>query len=421
MFHFAFVIFLFFSFFIYSAPLPAISIKKAGLGSLVEKEGSLILSVKGSPYERGYQHGTLLKEKIQYNIAHFIDHPSASKHPRTLLFKEKLPSLLPFISPSILEELQGLAEGSSVELEKILLLNLFPEMFHCSAIAVQGDATADGKLYHVRALDYSMGAMHLKHSAILMIAQPQDALTYLSVSYAGFIGCITGMNEQKIAIGEIGGAGYGSWEGIPMAFLIKQALETSSSLEEVKKLFSSSPRTCEYYYLISDGNQDKAVGVYATPYQIQFIESGSSYALLAPPSMPTLYKDNGLNEKYFISPLTLTSSEYQVAVHSDSKTLVALFHRQPKDCIVMTGFAHPQRYPHLIEDILSHYGSISPFTLQKLLNEKTTLSSNLHNAIFLPSELKVWVSHIGKQGEPAYTQNYTFFDMVSLLKELSFY
>jgi isopenicillin-N N-acyltransferase like protein len=400
--------------------LQAHNLRTEGSASLTEKEGSLILFVEGTPYERGYQHGVLLKDLIHKNIAHFIDNTSAKQHPRTVLFNEKLPFILPFIPATILEELKGLSEGSSVPLQKILLLNLFPEMFHCSAIAVQGDATADKKLYHVRALDYNIGK-NLQHTAVLIVAKPSNAFAYISVSYAGFVGSITGMNEKKIAIGEIGGAGYGHWEGLPMAFLIKEALEKTSSLEEAKQLFSSTPRTCEYYYLISDGNQDKAVGIYATPNQIHFIESGSNYALLAPSSNPKDYKDTGLNDKFVISPCKILSSNYQTVLYDNSNNLIALLHHQPRDSIVLTGFAHPARYPHLIDGINSHFGSISHLTLQNLLNDKTTLSSNLHNAIFLPSELKMWVSHAGKEGEPAYTQGYTCFEMTTLLKSSSFY
>lgn len=408
--------------FIFYLPLylSAGSLNKEGLGCLKEQEGQLILLLQGSPYERGYQHGTLLKESIQKNVIQFIDNDGAKQHPKARLFKEKLPTILPFIPDSILEELKGLSDGSSIAFEKILLLNLFPEMFHCSAISVQGDITIDKKLYHVRALDYSIGK-HLQNSAVLMVVKPSNGFAYMNVTYAGFIGCITGMNEKKIAIGEVGGAGYGYWEGLPMAFLIKEALEHSSSLEEVKILFSSTPRTCEYYYLISDGNQEKAVGVYATASQIQFIESGSSYALLSPHSLPKYYEDTGLNDKFFLSSFKLTSSEYQTTAYDSSNHLIALFHHQPKECIVLTGFCHTKRYPRIIEGILENLGSISHVTLQNLLNAETTLPSNLHNAIFLPSELKMWVSHAGKNGEPAYTQSYTCFDMTTLLKNSSFY
>lgn len=391
-------------------------LQQDGKGSLSDYEGAYVLHLKGTPYERGYQHGSLLKEWINHNVVTFIDSQTASSHPRVLLFKQQLPNILPFIPASIMEELQGLSEGSEQPFEKLLLLNLFPEMFHCSGITVQGDATASGKLYHVRALDYSLGK-DLQHSAVLMLIEPDEGYTYLNISYAGFIGCVTGMNAQKIALGEIGGHGYGSWEGMPMAFLMKEVLEKASSLEEARHLFAVTPRTCEYYYLISDGNQEKAAGVYATARQIHFIESGTNYTLLAPNPLP----DHGANDKRFLSSCLCSSSDYQMTLYDEKNTLIALFHKQPEQCIVLTGFTHPGRYPYIIQGLQESWGHITHLTLQSLLNEQTTLSSNLHNAIFLPSELKVWIAHAGHKGERAHTQKYICFDLKTLLKRVSFH
>ncbi len=45
-----------------------------------------------------------------------------------------------------------------------------------------------------------------------------------------------------------------------------------SSLAQVKELFKTSPRTCEYYYVFADGEDRSAVGVAATPEKIEFID-----------------------------------------------------------------------------------------------------------------------------------------------------
>ena len=40
-----------------------------------------------------------------------------------------------------------------------------------------------------------------------MIVEPEGANAFMNIGYAGCIGSITGMNEQQITIGEMGGAG----------------------------------------------------------------------------------------------------------------------------------------------------------------------------------------------------------------------
>jgi isopenicillin-N N-acyltransferase like protein len=387
---------------------------REGLGSLRDHEGQLLLHTKGTSYERGYQHGVLLKDLIARNVTEFIYSKAINSHPKVLSFKTHIPHILSFIPTSVVEELRGLSEGSEQSFEDLLILNLFPEMFHCNGLTVQGDATSSGQLYHVRALDYQIGK-NLQLTAVTMLVEPTEGYSYMSVSYAGFIGCITGMNDHKIALGEIGGQGYGVWNGMPMAFLMKHVLEHASSLEEAKKLFSSLPRTCEYYYLVSDGNQEKSIGIYATSHQIHFIESGSSYALLAPYANP-----QNPDEKHCLTSCKSLDSPYQTALYNQEEDLIAIIHHQPENALILTGFAHPWRYPHIIAELKKNWGSITHLSLQSLLNNKTTLPSNLHNAIFLPSELKMWVAHAGKTGELAYTQHYSCFDLRDLLERVSF-
>lgn len=389
-------------------------IYRIGHGTLEESAQGTILRLEGKPYDRGVQHGTLLKEKIQANVEGFIDAPGLDQSPRVKAFHAHLSTLLASIPSHYLEEMRGVAYGADVPFEKILMLNLFPEMFHCIGLTVQNEATFDHSLYHVRVLDYG-AVLGLQQSAILMVVKPEDKHAFVSVGYAGFVGSVTGMNEKKIAMGEIGGDGYGHWNGIPMAFLIREVLENSATLEEAKELLKTSPRTCEYYYVLSDGNQEKAVGVYATASQIHFIKPGTSYALMAPHGLPKNYGENGVDDKFFMSSFHPSHSEFQHRVHDDEGNLIALFNHQPQDCIVLRGFGYPERYPIVAERIRDVYGKIDAEHLQEIIKAPATNETNLHNAIFRPSSLDLWVSHAGLDGTPASEQPYASFNLTDLL------
>ena len=95
-------------------------------------------------------------------------------------------------------------------------------MFHCSGFALSGSATKDGTLYHGRILDYGCD-WRLQEHAVLTVAEPEGKIPFVNVTYAGFIGIVTGMNAKKVSIGEMGGEGLGHWEGVPMAFLVRMA------------------------------------------------------------------------------------------------------------------------------------------------------------------------------------------------------
>jgi hypothetical protein len=225
------------------------------------------------------------------------------------------------------------------------------------------------------------------------------------------------MNVQKIAMGEIGGWGYGQWKGIPMSFLFRDVLERASTLEQAKQILAESPRTCEYYYVLSDGTSNTATGVYATASQIHFISPGTPYALLAPQGVPAHYETNGDGDKFCLSPCDFKTATGQKLLYDAHKRLTCLYHEQPQNCLVLTGFTHPERYPVLIERIISSYGKLDEQVLMEMIKRPVARPSNLHNAIFLPAELKFWVAHAGPNDEPACDQPYAAFTLSELLSK----
>lgn len=355
-------------------PLYAVVVEHQGDSFLEIVQEQQILHLKGSPYEMGYAHGKLLKEKIQRNISAYIDQKRDSFEERTAGFQQNLPILISNTPQHILEEMQGLAAGAEVPFSKILTLNLFPEMFHCSGIAAFGEAAKDGKLVHARVLDYAIGK-GLQETAVLIVAEPTGKIPFVNVSYAGFVGSVTGMNRKQIAIGEMGGKGYGSWDGMPMAFLMRTILENADTLDAAKEILSQTKRTCEYYYVVSDGKAQDAFGVHATAEKIQFISPGTYYTIYP------LEQPEGLS------------------------------YEQPLDCVAVTGC---DRYPILKERLEENFGSIDAAVMQAIIRQPVAMGSNLHNAIFVPSELKIWVSHAGPADEPACDQPYFMFSLDEL-------
>lgn len=395
-------------------PIHASILKVEGKGFLEEMDGQRVLHVEGSAFERGYQHGKLLKNDVEQNIATYLENNQSEFIEVFNRFKPHISKLLSFVPEKIQEEMKGLAQGAGVPLEKIIQLNLFPEMFHCSGVTVTNEATKDKSLYHVRVLEYAAGK-NLQQTAVLMVVNPDEGYAFMSVNYAGFIGVVTGMNNQKIALGEIGGKGYGFWNGMPMSFLMREVLEKASSLEEARQIFTQTPRTCEYYYVVSDGKNNESLGIYATASQIQFIEPGSSYALISAYELPKNYLSHGEDDKFCLPECFFKQSSHQALLYDKRNHLTFQYHNQPQNCLVLTGFSYPERYPILIDRILASYGKIDAKLLQEVVKAPASRSSSLHTAIFHPSRLQAWIAHASLEGDPSYTQNYVSFNLQSLL------
>jgi hypothetical protein len=334
---------------------------REGNGSLEIKDGWRVLRARGKPYDIGFQHGRLLApnikrlcERIVYGVGFYYSLEKGRWFPAEaakLLERQR-----PFIAPEYFEELRGLADGAGLPLATVQAANIFPEFFHCSGAAVFGKATKGSTLLHARVLDY-MTDVGLQDEAVLMAIEREGARRIVNVSYAGFIGSVTGMNEKQVAIGEMGGRGEGKWDGTPMSFLLRGALENCDTLEQALDYMRTKPRTCEYYYVVSDGKSRTARGLATTPEKFEVVAPGQAVPLLPDP----------------VEDAMLLSAN--------------------------------DRYKHLVRLVRGSYGKIGPEEFRKIIARPVAMRSNLHNAIFEPPTLTTWIAHASRHA-PACDQPY---------------
>ena len=82
------------------------------------------------------------------------------------------------------------------------------------------------------------------------------------------------MNTAHVSIGEMGGRGLGHWSGVPMAFLVREALELGKDLDAALAVFRDNKRTCEYYYVLADAKTKRGVGLEAHLNKFYFVQAG---------------------------------------------------------------------------------------------------------------------------------------------------
>jgi len=345
-----------------------------GKGYLETVGGYRVLHLKGTPAEMGFQHGRLLKKQIARNAElMFKDRPNdpikvgpvtipraGIAHVLNASFKGRVPE-------RFVTEMRALARGAGQPFWKMHAANLIPELFHCSGFALLSRATAERKLLHGRVLDYSLG-MGLQETAVLIIQEPDGRIPFANVSYAGFIGSVTGMNLRQISIGEMGGRGVGRWKGVPMSFLVRMVLEQATTLDQAVAVFKNNPRTCEYFYVIADGRADSAVGMKATGQRLELVRPGQKHPLLPSPVRHTVLMSAG------------------------------------------------KRYEHLARQVARGHGRFTQALAIRLMDAPVAMKSNLHNALMVPADGVIWVANAGAKGRPAWKQTYHRFDIPRLIK-----
>src|SRR5262245_20170479 len=262
------------------------TVARCGQGWLELIDGYPVLHLKGTHYEMGYQQGALLKEHIQQNMKNLLI-DRAEEPIRVGLVSVKPRSAINFITTlqkqfvpqKYYDEMRGLAAGAELKTADVIAGNFIPELFHCSGFAIMNSAMKDGTLYHGRVLDYAID-WGLQEHAVVVVAELEGSIPFVNVTYAGFIGSVTGMNAKHVSIGEMGGRGLGHWAGVPMAFLVREVLEKADDLDAAIAQFRDSPRTCQYFYVIADGKTNRAVGMEASWDKFMMVKPGESNPLL---------------------------------------------------------------------------------------------------------------------------------------------
>jgi Acyl-coenzyme A:6-aminopenicillanic acid acyl-transferase len=342
-------------------------------GVLSVRQGQRVCFLTGGPREIGTQHGKLLKKEVRANVdavLYTFCLAESMKSGRWMLneFRKARDAVRPHVPREYKDELAALAEASGVSLDELELANAMPVLRHCSGFALKGTATAGGKLVHGRVLDYMM-SLGLQDNAALFVVRKTAAKPFVHAGYAGFVGCISGMNAERITAGHMGGGGAGQWDGVPAALLMRMVMERAASLAEALAVLKDNKRTCRYAYVISDGGAGDARAVEA---------SGDSIKVVAFGEMTT-------GQPEAVADAVIISSGERM------KALVA--------AIKATG------------------GKIDETVAKGLMAAPVAAKgANLHNVLFVPQDLVLFVA--GARGrKDAFEEVYYRYDLGKLLAE----
>ena len=244
-----------------------------------------VLHMYGNPYEMGYQHGKLLRAQVRASIADvmagcdkflpkFLRDAwwlTASDKRRIIegILDRAWAELAPHTPPEDLEEMAGLAAGSGLPLAAIHRVHAIPDLGEtsCSALLAKGTTTRDHHIYQLRILDYGSN-FHLYRRPVITVYHPPDGHAFINIGWAGFIGVVSGVNDQGVALSEMG---FGNppgetLEGEPMPFLLKNVLRYAGNAEEGAAIVRAAARTNSYIYFLGDPHGN-AVGMITSAQQ----------------------------------------------------------------------------------------------------------------------------------------------------------
>ena len=289
------------------------------LPAIVENHGHLtVLRLRGTPYEMGYQHGLAQRVAIRHWVSEKVYGQtvlgSEQSHGILLAHARQLEGTLP---TEIQRELRGIADGSGLSYEDILLLNLVlnrlpslpvapmealppPPTLNLQALvfaawppAIRGDVL-DSTLLGCR-LNAPGQAASLRRHLLAVIYQPADGQAHIILTWSGQVGAWCGLNEASLAIcATPAKGGDTSNPGLLPAILTRQLLAHAQDSEQALRQAIRHDFSATFQLLIADGVRQTTTAIAFGAHQYDIIESPTGMLSFGPDQaqLASLLNDN---------------------------------------------------------------------------------------------------------------------------------
>ncbi|MEM6581324.1 MAG: C45 family peptidase [Pseudomonadota bacterium] len=226
-----------------------------------------ILELSGAPYERGVQHGNQLREAIQSTLALQDkqltgEHGNAEREKRQFLEQCSFEAAITQWAPSLMAELQGIADGAEVAFDDIYFLNLGDEHWSyraeqtaaatgetCTCFGVTDAVSAHGTVT-LSGQNMDVGQWLEGMQTLFRIRPYPAGATALVFGHPGGIG-LNGLNTASLGIACNSLLTLrAARTGLPVAFVMRRFLE-HTDFDEACAFLRDAPHASGQNYLVS--------------------------------------------------------------------------------------------------------------------------------------------------------------------------
>ncbi|MGF1558355.1 MAG: C45 family autoproteolytic acyltransferase/hydrolase [Flavobacteriaceae bacterium] len=377
------------------------------------KQGLWELFVDGNALELGLKTGELTQELFNAQEAIFvkkIDELVPSKGKQNLLrkflawFNRKM---YLNIDDRYRAEIYGMSKFASPDYDYIA--EAYPRVmyFHgahdighalqdlalvgCSSFAAWGDQTEDGKLIIGRNFDFYAGDEFSKNKIIAFV-DPDEGHKFMSVTWGGFIGVLSGMNDQGLTVTiNAGKSDFPLLAKTPISLVTREILQYASTIEEAIAIAKKRQVFVSESIFVGSAKDKKAAIIEVSPKNFGVYEVDNSSQLICSNHFQSAaYTNDRKNQKHILE----SHSKYRY------ERMEELLQQNPK----LT--------PELAVGILRNREGLDENNIG-YGNEKALNQLLAHHAIvFQPEDLMVWVS-----SNPYQLGEFVAYDLNEVFKE----
>ncbi len=341
-----------------------------------------LVTVWGTPYQRGRAQGELLRDEVASHTGRLIELMTKDMKQPVEILDQIGAATRPHTPKRFLDELKGIADGSGTPLQQVARANLIGEAseWHCSLYGAWGQATrANGHVYQLRALDYAVRAEIQRYPAII-VHVPDEGHPFANIGWAGVVGAVSGISSARIALSEIGDdydRDNDTFDGMPFMYMLRDILQFDAGLQAAIDRVRNTPRTSSLMYAIGDG------------------EFGQVRSLQTSHTLCNVFDDDTLQ------PLTRTHPRIPDVV----------YHGMSWDV--------PKYDKALHDKLVEHYGHIdAKVTIEDILPSVGT--GNLQAVVYDLTAMRIWVANARASGEQgpleAYHRPFVEIDMKQVFR-----
>ena len=357
------------------------------------KQGLWELYVEGNPLEIGMKTGSLTQElfkKQEHAFLSKIDELVPSKTRQYVLrkilawYNRKMYLNIP---EEYKVEIYGLSKYASSDYDhiarnylRILYLHGAHDIGHafqdlalvgCTAFAAWDEKSEDGSLIIGRNFDFYAGDDFAKDKIIAFV-NPTEGHKFMSVTWGGMIGVVSGMNEHGLTVTiNAGKSKIPLVAKTPVSILTREILQYASTIEEAIAIAKKRQVFVSESLFIGSAKDKKAITIEVSPKNFGVYEVPNSNQLICSNHFQSnAYADDENNSKHIVE----SHSQYRY------ERMEELLNQ------------HPKISPEIAVNILRNKDGLNDkaigFGNEKALNQLL----GHHSIVFKPEQRLVWVS-----------------------------
>jgi predicted choloylglycine hydrolase len=358
------------------------------------KQGIWEMHVTGNPMELGLYQGALSQELFNEQETVFIkkiDELVPSEWYQNLLrkflawFNRKI---YLHIDEQYKTEIYGISQYASPnydhiaeEYPRVLYFHGAHDMGHalqdlalvgCSSFASWGENTKNGKLLIGRNFDFYAGDDFAKNKIVAFI-EPEDGHNFMSVTWGGMIGVVSGMNDQGLTVTiNAGKSQFPLVAKTPVSLVTREILQYASNIEEAIAIAKRREVFVSESIFVGSAKDKKAAIIEVSPkkFGVYDVPNSNNQLICSNHFQSAAYTDDKKNQKHIIE----SHSQYR--------------YERMEELLKETDKITPEK----VVDILRNRQGLDENEIgygnEKALNQMLAH----HGIVFQPEDLLVWVS-----------------------------